>query len=384
MKQNIKQGKSGKLSKKTIDKTAQAVAAFNKTSPPKLPPEQPIKSLQFDLFGEFVANDKSKVSNTIEIWERIPKYFPTRSLNNLRPEKGHPDPYEWEYIEDNHKYTIVIQPALIKKNGLYKAYFPGVTEELIEEALKKILADQNYGVHDPENAETWVKFSLSMLSRELNARSCSRSRLEIKHAIAVMSGCIMHFYIDGEEFWKGAILQDLVTVGRKDYLSDSDVQHTARFPIFISHAINCLDYRQFNYDRLMKCNSPLSRWVYKKLIHKFTYANYITGNSHHFMYSDIKNSGLIQQARECDNRRKVKDALNELVSQKVLSKYEIDEHRKGREVINVKYTVFATSEFVTEQKAASKRKNTIETKSIDAGLKPVDKSGISRRFNSHK
>jgi hypothetical protein len=35
---------------------------------------------------------------------------------------------------------VTIQPALIKqKDGSYKAFFSSVTEELIEEALKKIL-----------------------------------------------------------------------------------------------------------------------------------------------------------------------------------------------------------------------------------------------------
>ena len=111
--------------------------AQDKDSPKPAPPAQPIKSLQFDLFGEFITNNKGEVSNTVEIWERIPKYFPTRTLEKLRPEKGQPDPYEWEYIEQGHKYTVVIQPALIKEHGSYKAYFPSVTEELIEEALKK-------------------------------------------------------------------------------------------------------------------------------------------------------------------------------------------------------------------------------------------------------
>jgi len=41
----------------------------------KSPPAQPIKSLQFDLFGAFVTNNRSEVSNTIAIWERIPNIF---------------------------------------------------------------------------------------------------------------------------------------------------------------------------------------------------------------------------------------------------------------------------------------------------------------------
>lgn len=354
--------------KKPRRKMVKPISASNKD--PKLPPAQPIKSLQFDLFGEFVTNDKRDVSNTVEIWERIPKYFPVRTLEKLRPEKGQPDPYEWEYIEDGHKYTVVIQPALIKENGSYKAYFPGATEELIEEALKKILADQNHGIHDPKNVETWVRFSLSMLYRELGARGCSRSRSQIKHAIEVMNKCNVSFLKEGKEIWSGAILQDLVTVGREDYLADTEAYHVARLPIFISHAINRLDYRQFNYDRLMSCNSPLSRWLYKRLIHRYRQANLM--NDYHFMYQDLKGSGLLQQNRESDNRTKVLNALDDLVSRCVLKRYTHEERMKGQKVIDVKYTLYPSSDFVSEQKAANRRLNNNQTKALNAGFRVVD------------
>ncbi|SMG64601.1 hypothetical protein BMETH_2547473742177, partial [methanotrophic bacterial endosymbiont of Bathymodiolus sp.] len=41
----------------------------------KKPPNLPIKSVQHDLFSDFLANDISEVSNTVDLWERIPKYF---------------------------------------------------------------------------------------------------------------------------------------------------------------------------------------------------------------------------------------------------------------------------------------------------------------------
>lgn len=357
---------------------AGAVKLTQDKDSPKPVPAQPIKSLQFDLFGEFITNNKGDVSNTVEIWERIPKYFPARTLEKLRPEKGQPDPYEWEYIEQGHKYTVVIQPALVKQNGSYKAYFPSVTEELIEEALKKILSDQQYGIHDPENVETWVKFSLSMLYRELNDRGCTRSRVEIKHALEVMNKCNVSFLKEGKEIWSGAILQDLVTVGREDYLADTDAHHIARLPVFISHAINCLDYRQFNYTRLMNCNSPLSRWIYKQLIHRFKQANLF--NDYHFMYEDLKGSGLLQQSRESDNRRTALEALNELVSRDVLVRYTSLERKEGRKVVNVKYTVYPSNDFIKEQKAAGKRVTDNETKALNEGLQIVDKLGGSRRL----
>ncbi|SMG64135.1 conserved hypothetical protein, partial [methanotrophic bacterial endosymbiont of Bathymodiolus sp.] len=110
----------------------------------KMPPSKAIKSIQYDLFSQFLTNDPDSVSNTVELWESIPKYFFTPAqVEKLRTPTGHADPYEQPYSYKNMDCIVTIQPALIKqKDGSYKAFFSSVTEELIEEALKKILTDQ--------------------------------------------------------------------------------------------------------------------------------------------------------------------------------------------------------------------------------------------------
>src|SRR5687768_10288450 len=81
----------------------------------KKPPEKYIKSLQLDLFSQFVTNDKSEVSNTVEIWESIPKYFFTpKQVEKLRTESGHADPYKMEFSYDGISCSVKIQPALIE------------------------------------------------------------------------------------------------------------------------------------------------------------------------------------------------------------------------------------------------------------------------------
>ena len=185
----------------------------------KKPPSTDIKSFQFDLFSQFVTNDKSDVSNTVKLWERIPKYFPVRTIEKHFPEGGGwPNPYEWSYTESGSHYKVVIQPALIKVNGKYKAFFPSTTEELIEEVLKKTLTEQQCGIHSENEAETWVRFTQSMIHRELKARGSSRSRSEVKKSIKIMSRSIVTLYQEEKEVWSGSILQDLITVGRSEYL----------------------------------------------------------------------------------------------------------------------------------------------------------------------
>lgn len=321
----------------------------------KNPPENPIQSRQMDLFcNSFVTNEIDNVSNAIEIWESIPKYFFTPAqVNKLRTLDGLAKPYEQQYIHKGIDCTVTIQPALIKQeNGSYKAFFPSVTEELIEETLKKILADQNFGIHDSDKSETWVKFSLYMLQKELKKRGKTRSIVEIKHSIQVMSRSNLTLSKGKKELWNGSILQDLVTVDREEYIEGSGDLHIARLPLFISHAIDKLEYRQFNVDRLMSLNTQLARWLYKRFVHRYKQASLT--EKYHFMYTTVqKESRYLEGNVERNNRKKMIIALDQLKEQGVLMSYETQEAREGRKIIDVKYTVTSSLDFRKEQKAAN-------------------------------
>lgn len=227
----------------------------------KKPPNSPTKNIQFDLFTEVLANDKESISNTVEFWERIPKYFFTKEQGKkLRTMDGLAKPYMYHYSYENHRCSVKIQPALIEqRDGNYIAHFPGTTEELVEEVLKKIFSDQQFGSHNPREKESWVRFSLKQIQRELGKKreiiqtdgstkfvGRSRSIKEIKNAIEVMSSCIITLSIDDQEFWKGSILQDVITVERAEYVADPSLYYMARLPPFILNAINKLEYCQFN------------------------------------------------------------------------------------------------------------------------------------------
>ena len=193
-----------------------------------------------------------------------------------------------------------------------------------------------------------------MIRKELKAKGRTRNRIQIKHAIAVLSRCVLTLYRGKKEIWNGNILQDLVTVDREEYLDDTKSYHIARLPLFVSHAIDRLEGRQFNYDRLMRCGEQLSRWIYKRLIHRYKQADYF--NNYHFMYTDLKQSGLLLQSEETSNRKKVISALEELKKHEVITDFHPEEKKlASNKIIDVKYTIMPTSKFISEQKAANKR-----------------------------
>ena len=79
-------------------------------------------------------------------------------------------------------------------------------------------------------------------------------------------------------------------------------------------------------------------------------------NDYHFMCLNLeRDSGLLQQGRSNDNRRKVSAALDELVSRSVLISDDTDVRKEGRKIVDTKYTVRPHPDFVGEQKAANKR-----------------------------
>ncbi len=340
----------------------------------KQPPRQQVKSLQLDLFSQFLTNDSNAVSNTIEVWECIPKYFfTTAQTEKLRNEDGYAVPFKWDFNFHDQPCVVRIQPALIEEeNGTYKAHFPGVTEELIEEALKKILTEQRNAFHSREISETWIRFSLRMIQKELKAKGKDRNIKQIKHAVEVMSSCVITLTKSGKEVWKGAILQDLVTVDREEYLADTNAHHMARLPLFISYGINTLSYRQFNYNRLMACKEQLSRWIHKLLVNRFRQASMTT--TYHFMYTTLKTSGFLQQKNENGNRRKVIGALDELVSLGAIKSYRLDSQLEGRKIVNIKYTITPTAAFAAEQKASNKRQKDSVEDARNHGVQLVDKS----------
>ena len=93
--------------------------------PSKVVPQLPIQSDQFDLFRNFIADDKNSVSNTVETWESIPKYFFTaKQIEKIRTKDGLAKPYRWKYLYKGEECEIKIQPALIEiEEGVYRHIF---------------------------------------------------------------------------------------------------------------------------------------------------------------------------------------------------------------------------------------------------------------------
>jgi hypothetical protein len=360
----------------------------------KNPPVSLPQSRQYDLFTTFFG-DAAELSNTIELWDAIPKYCVSPRTQNALREHGRLEPYKRTFVyatrlsgrRIEHTCRVAIQPVLIEiidrktKEVSYIDCYPSKDEELIEEVIRKIFADQNFGMHDSSQTESWVRFSLQMIRKELKARSKSRSLDEIKRSIEILSKSHISLYLDDTEdpVYSDPILSSLTRVTRQKYLNDTSMTWVARLPALISKSVNELTYRQFNYGVLMSLETQLARWLHKRLSH--SYINASLTDSYDILFSTIeRDSGLLAFTRIIKKKNKktgaeiqevvpfttrkietLEAAFDELSKNAVLwaegGWERLEERRKGRKLVDILYRLRAHPNFVREIKAANSRLN---------------------------
>lgn len=318
---------------------------------------------QLDLFQTFLCNpnERERLSNTIDIWDSIPRYSISRQEQNKRRDANGGLPIlaiQFEYR--GQPYIAKIQPARIEEpDGVTRDYYPSASEELVEDALRKIALRQNQGFFEKEKYRSGVAFSLYELREELSARGHARSYQQIIQTLTILQKSHIELRVGegrGEAFLAANYLPTLSAVSKKRLLEDPGARWIAQFHPLVTQSIDQVTYRQFNYEVMMSLPTQLARWLHKQLSIKFTFAG-LASKPFEMRYSTIKrDSNLLNRGREVDNRRDVDEAFAELVKMKVLREIEKTSITQGKgKVVEVVYQLFPSPEFVKEMKASNKR-----------------------------
>lgn len=121
------------------------------------------KPAQMSLF-EMLQPQEREFSNTIELYDFIPKYFWGKS-NRINGKFL--DQLEREFECRSTRYRVKIDPAKISdRDGVTRDYYPSKREELVEDALRKF-ACEGQGLFLDDQAG--VTFTLSKSSKNSNA-----------------------------------------------------------------------------------------------------------------------------------------------------------------------------------------------------------------------
>jgi hypothetical protein len=354
---------------------------------PLIPPnEADFKGSQLDLFRAFLCNtgdERNQLSNTFDLWDSVPRYAISRQqMDKIRKQKGFLSLQHISFQYRQRPFEVRIQAARIydEKTKTETDYYPSANEELIEDALRKIAAEQRHAFFDKSNYRSGVVFSLHMLREELKRRGHARSYQQIVLSLNILARSTIEIItkdgLNGEGFTISGYFSGLAAVSRNKLAADPDAKWIVQFHPLVTQAIDTLTYRQFNYAQMMSHQTQLARWLHKQLSLKFTFASLTS--TFDIRYSTIKrDSALLNSySRERDAIAALDAAWNELKTSGVLMKIEKKEVRGSRNKLeDVNYTLTASLDFVAEMKAANKRENLAVHKQIDL----VDSSQIDKK-----
>lgn len=327
------------------------------------------QNAQIDLFQTFLCNtdeERERLSNTINIWDSVPRYSISRQeMNKRRNEYGTLPLLSIPFSYHGQAYTAEIQPARIREGDKTVDYYPSASEELVEDALRKIAARKASGFFEQQSLRSGVAFSLYELREELSARGHARSYQEIVQYLTILHMSHVKILVGegkGEAFVGSSYLPALAAVSQKQLADDPYAKWVAQFHPLVAQCIDQLTYRQFNYQTMMGLPTQLARWIHKLLSIKFTFASMV-GNGFEMRYTTIKrDSNLLNQSSERNNRCEVDRAFTLLVEHNVLrevQKKPVESDRDGtrgrRKVLDVIYQLYPSQEFIREMKAANRR-----------------------------
>src|SRR4051794_16162476 len=113
------------------------------TEPVPPPRTTEFSNPQLHLFQDFLCNtleERERLSNAIDLWDSVPRYSVNRKATNRAKEDGDfPEAVVTTFHHRGRAYGCTITPASVKDLDGNRGYFyPGATEELVEDALRKL------------------------------------------------------------------------------------------------------------------------------------------------------------------------------------------------------------------------------------------------------
>ncbi len=304
------------------------------------------KPSQLTLFEMLLPNER-EFSNTVELYDFIPKYHwgKVQRINDKFL-----DSLEREFECRGVKYKVKIRPASVEaRNGVERYYYPSKREELVEDALRKFVAE-GQGVFLDEQAG--VTFSLYQLQEELKRNGHSYSKDQIKDALLICARTNMTVTSEsGASVLVSNLFETLGLQTREDWKDKGNKSRAfVRFNSLVTKSITSRTFRQLNYEKVMSYKNVIARQLHKRMSHHYIQANFT--NPYHFLLSTIiRDFGLTQYAQLRDNLRDVQIALDEMVEKKVLLYYKAEkilENSKRAKLLDTKFILTPDPSFVSE------------------------------------
>jgi hypothetical protein len=302
---------------------------------------------QMNLFD--LVSDEKDFSHTVELYDFMPKYFWGKAE---RVDGVYLPRLEREFECRNKKYVLTLFPASIEdRNGNEKYHYPAKREEIVEDTLRKIMAEGRGIFLD---GQAGVSFSLYEVQKELKENGHTYSTNQIKDSIEILAKTNIELKsADGElEF----IFHPIEAVGFTG--EDDETQTFVKFSPLVTQSIKEKNFRLFNYKKVMGYDTVIARQLHKRMSHHFTQAG-LTETYTIMLTTIIRDFGLTRRKQLKDNLRELEIAIQELKKSNVIINFKLDkifEKSPRLKLVDVKLTIQPHFEFISEVKQANLRR----------------------------
>jgi hypothetical protein len=299
---------------------------------------------QLELFTQSKKNS-SEYSQTIELYDFIPKYVWGKVE---RVKDKFLEPIKREFVCRNIKYKLVISPAFIEEADGFKAYFPGKREELVEDALRKLMTEDSALYLEKEAS---IAFTLYQLQKELAAHKHTYDYTQLKEALEILAKT--NIEVESEDKSAKLIFSPIEMLGLSG--QNGETQTYVKFSNLLTRSINEGTYRLFNYEKVMSYNSVIARQLHKRMAHHYVQASF-TEKYEILLSTIIRDFGLTKQKRIQQNLQKVEAAIEELKNKELVLNCNVEkiyDYEKKQKLEDVKFIFQPHPSFVNDTKKAN-------------------------------
>ncbi len=299
---------------------------------------------QLELFTQSNKNS-SEYSQTIELYDFIPKYV-WGKLERVKDKFL--EPIKREFVCRNVKYKLVISPAFIEEADGFRAYFPGKREELVEDALRKLMTEDS-ALYLEEEAS--LAFTLYQLQKELAAHKHTYDYAQLKESLEILAKT--NIEIESEDKSAKLIFSPIEMLGLSG--QNGETQTYVKFSNLLTRSINEGTYRLFNYEKVMSYDSVIARQLHKRMAHHYVQASF-TEKYEILLSTVIRDFGLTKQKRIQQNLQKVEASIEELKNREVVLNCKVEkiyDYEKKQKLEDVKFIFQPHPSFVNDTKKAN-------------------------------
>ncbi|MCA9194591.1 MAG: hypothetical protein KDB03_22625 [Planctomycetales bacterium] len=316
-----------------------------------------------DQLALFQDANISNASSTIELYDAMPKCFPSnKEMEALRRRNGghYLETLSRNFLHRGVEYQLIIRPARVRDaSGVEREYYPTQREDLIEQALRKLATHERNGIFLGGNLA--VQFSLSDLSRELERTGHGMSYRSLKQGLEINNATHISLIGGGQKpVINSTIFPVFIHANRQQWEdSPSTAKCYVKFHPLVTVSVEELTHRQLDYETMMSFRYVLSYWLFKRLSHLYTFADYTKPYSIR-LTTIVRDSDMVPSSNPSDNLKRVRRTLDEFVERGVLLCYE-EEMTRGpnNRIVDVKFSMVPTPEFKEHAILANQRQQRI-------------------------